>query len=623
MKIFKYLMILIAVNISSCADYIDVVPDDTATIETAFLNEYSARNYLKTCYSELPDAPHENMNPANISGDEVWKNFSYNNRHGLALARGNQNASNPRFDKWESMYKAIRQCNIFLDKIHLTKSLSKNMKKNWIGEVTFLKAYYHYYLVKMYGPVVIADVALPVSVSLEEAMRKRSSVDECFNYIVQLLDEAFNNVALRVPSPSVDLGRITKPIVAAVKAEVLMTAASPFFNGNTDYVDFVTMEGKHFFPQTYNEGLWTQAAEACKVAIKQADSTGVSLYMKDDYRTSYNLADEVLHKVALRTRVAARWNKEIIWGATQSTHELQRCSMFKLTSNVNTNVILQNHNPTLRMAEGYYSENGVPINEDVDYPYENRYNVRRSLEEDKYKVKKGQHTAILHYNRELRFYADLGFDRGMWYGNGNYEPDDEIYVSQRSGGYSASGSSWDVCITGYVPKKLVHLKTELAHPGSLSRYRYSFPLIRLADLYLYYAEALNESKGTPDSEVYKWIDLVRDRAGLKGVVDAWNTHSSSPNKPLTKIGMREIIRQERMIEMSFEGKRFWDLRRWKLARSNMNKPIKGWNVHGSGLRGYYNVTVIETPVFENRHYLWPIKESTLERNTNLIQNPGW
>jgi hypothetical protein len=87
--------------------------------------------------------------------------------------------------------------------------------------------------------------------------------------------------------------------------------------------------------------------------------------------------------------------------------------------------------------------------------------------------------------------------------------------------------------------------------------------------------------------------------------------------------MREIIRQERMIELAFEGKRFWDIRRWKTAFELLNQPIKGWNIMGATTEEYYNVVTIAVPTFTTKEYLWPVMESELRTNKNLIQNPGW
>src|SRR5690606_9015382 len=107
--------------------------------------------------------------------------------------------------------------------------------------------------------------------------------------------------------------------------------------------------------------------------------------------------------------------------------------------------------------------------------------------------------------------------------------------------------------------------------------QFPYPIIRIPDLYLLYAEALNEAYG-PSDEAMKYIDLVRERSGLKGIVFSWSNYSSTPDKFRDKDGLREIIHQERLIELAFEGHRFWDLRRWKKAIQVLNRPIQGWNI---------------------------------------------
>ena len=161
--------------------------------------------------------------------------------------------------------------------------------------------------------------------------------------------------------------------------------------------------------------------------------------------------------------------------------------------------------------------------------------------------------------------------------------------------------------------------------SNISIYEYAFPIIRLADLYLMYAEALNEWKAVPDNEVYEYVDMVRARTGLEGVVDSWSKYAiaSATDKPLTQEGMREIIRQERMNELAFEGIRFWDLRRWKLAKEYMNQPIRGLNIFGETHEDFYKIQNVYQLNFGNKDYLWPIRQNVLMKNSNLVQNPGW
>src|SRR5690606_14572350 len=177
--------------------------------------------------------------------------------------------------------------------------------------------------------------------------------------------------------------------------------------------------------------------------------------------------------------------------------------------------------------------------------------------------------------------------------------------------------------TGYFIKKLVSYRSATT-TASPSPHRFSIPLIRLSDLYLLRAEAANEVKNAPDEEVYRWVDSVRFRAGLEGVVDSWAKYSSIPGKPSTKEGLRDIIKRERLNELSFEGQRMFDLRRWKDAMRYMNQPVQGWDHQGVKPEDYYQiVTYYNNRNYTTKDYLWPIWTTSLIQNPNLVQNPGW
>ncbi|WP_205764412.1 RagB/SusD family nutrient uptake outer membrane protein [Arenibacter sp. 6A1] len=625
MRNYKYVFVfLLAWMVSSCEeDYLDIVPDNLATIELAFANRYNTENFLYNCYGYLPSPGDVNDNPALKGGDETWFPEAIKGYNGPTMAQGFQNINNPRFDKWNGgLYEGIRKCNIFLDNVDEVPGLDQYLKDKWKAEVKFLKAYYHFYLVKMYGPIIIVDDAVEVSASTEAVRSERNTLEESFEYIVGLMDEAIEFLPETLQYEDEELGRVTKPVAAAIKARVLMTYASPLFNGNTVYSGLTNSEGAPLFPLEYDASKWERAALAAKEAIEISEASGVALYTKDDYQDPFDQNDTTILKAALRGRVTERWNKEIIWGHTSNINGLQSEAMPRLYG-YTTNPVASRHAPTLRVAEMYYSENGVPIDEDVTYNYANRYKTKSATSKDRFHVEPGQKTAILNFNRETRFYADLSFDRGTWFGNGRELDTDPWYVHGRKGEFASVFEISQYSVTGYWPKKLVNLKTTVKNGTSFSPNRYAFPIIRLADLYLYYAEALNEVKAAPDAEVYQYIDAIRERAGLNGVVESWRDFSLEPNKPTTKEGMRDIIQRERMIELAFEGPRFWDLRRWKLAEVYMNKPIKGWSVLGQSVEDYYNVRILYTPSFTTKDYLWPIRESELINNPSLEQNIGW
>ena len=229
--------------------------------------------------------------------------------------------------------------------------------------------------------------------------------------------------------------------------------------------------------------------------------------------------------------------------------------------------------------------------------------------------------ANLNFDREVRYYASLGFDGAVWFGQGVTDETKPIYVQCKQGQSAANqiANSWNE--TGIWPKKLVHFKSVVGQTSGFTKITYPFPVMRLGNLYLLYAEALNES-GATKTDVLTWVDLIRERAGLKGVEESWDTYTNN-KKYETIDGRREIIQQERGIELAFEAQRFWDLRRWKLAFQEQNKPITGWNTQYSTNEDYYTEQLIYTQEFRIRNYFWPILDKELYSNKNLVQNYGW
>jgi hypothetical protein len=175
--------------------------------------------------------------------------------------------------------------------------------------------------------------------------------------------------------------------------------------------------------------------------------------------------------------------------------------------------------------------------------------------------------------------------------------------------------------TGYWAKKLVNFQNTIEVSSYASQW-YPWPIMRLADLYLLYSEALNEYSG-PSADVYEYINRVRARSGLGTVQSSWTNFSRTPNKHTTQNGLREIIQQERSIELIFEGHRYNDLRRWKTAMLELNKPIKGWDLLQTDAATYYREVMLLDQTFRQANYLWPIKERNIIVNRNLDQNPGW
>ncbi|SFB90632.1 Starch-binding associating with outer membrane [Parapedobacter composti] len=617
----------------SCQSYLDIVPDDIPTIENAFTMRVSAERFLFTCYSYMPLHSSLTGNPGFTAGDEFWLHNNYTTP-GWEIARGGQNVVNPYLNFWQGtegakdLYQGIRDCNIFLENVGNVPDLPEFERNRWIAEVKFLKAYYHFWLVQMYGPIPIKRENLPVFAGIDEVKVKRDPVDECFAYIVQLLDEASlpNHLPDRIQDEASELGRITRLIALSFKAQVLATAASPFFNGNADYNNFVDHDGVQLFNPTFDPQKWVLAETACRDAIALAETTGRRLYYYNQSALQYDIPDSLRIQMNIRNAVTQRWNDEIIWGNTNSRAvaiQSQAHARGLDPAMVASARAAGNLAVPLKIVETFYTHNGVPINEDHTWNYANRYTLRSGGSADRYYIREGYTTAALNFDREPRFYASLGFDGGIWYGQGRYTRDQAFfYVQAKQGQPSSTKSNATHNVTGYWPKKLVYYTNEVTTITNYSQTNYAWPVIRLADLYLLYAEVLNEVHGAIP-ECYYWLDLVRERAGLDGVVESWANFSTHPDKPLSQEGLRDIIRRERLIELAFEGIRYWDLRRWKMAVTEFNQPITGWDISQRTTEGYYRVNHIFNRQFSHRDYLWPIRENELLANKNTVQNPGW
>ncbi|MFD2162317.1 RagB/SusD family nutrient uptake outer membrane protein [Paradesertivirga mongoliensis] len=642
MKKYKVIIIIAFLGVaSSCQKYLDVVPDNVPTIDYAFTLRSSAQRFLATCYSYMPRNGHFNTNAAFNAADEVWHPVPLADVNGdiVSIARGLQNVSDPFANYWEGtrqgrpLFQGIRDCNIFLENIAKVSDLEEYERQRWIAEVKFLKAYYHFILLRSYGPIPIVRENLPLGSSTDEVHVFREPVDEVVKYIVQLLDEsaAISDLPDRLQGTETsELGRITRTIVLALKAKVLVTAASPLFNGNPDYASFKDKRGMQLISSTYDPVKWDSAVVACKKAIDLCEKVGYGLHHfqgNSGYKIGDN--DSIKTQLDLRTALTDKANNiEVIWANTLSrATDIQRWSMPLITAGVSGSGPKGILAPTLKFVEMFYSANGVPIDEDKTYPYAQRFNLQTAGEEDKYHILETETTVKMHFGREERFYAYIGFDRGVWFGNwvNNYDIKSLFGVRGRKGEIAARQGISNYSITSYTIKKLVNIETVAASDGNVTganQEQYPWPEFRMADLYLLYSEALNEAQGY-SAETTQGINKVRERAGLPSVEEAWTNYSTNPDKYKTKAGLREIIQRERALELAFEGHRYWDLRRWKTAHIELNKPIKAWDISQSDAVSFYREVLLWNQRFTTKDYLTPIRLTEMQINKNLVQNPGW
>lgn len=662
--IYRYIITaaVSSLSMASC-DYLDIVPDNTVTEESKWADRNTAERTLATCYANLPRFGSWNDNPSIMGAAElIFPNIRHwTEEAGMKLVMGRNSSTQNLMNYWEGSggcYAGIRECNDFLAGIDRVQDLQQFQKERMKAEVKMIKAYLHFYLLRWYGPICPMRTNPPVDQSTADNKVYRQKVDDCFAYVIELLDEVIDSEALPlvINNKATELGRFTQAAAYFLKARVLLYWASPLFNGNTDYVDFLNEKGEPFFNQTPDPSRWRTAAEACSRAIEVCTESGIRLYTEADYRTRSTLSDEMLKVNTLRSSVTEIWNCELVWGATHSpfTGDIEGHCFAILEGGTGAWKCSSSLGIPFSLVNEFYTRNGLPVEQDKDYHAEGLYDIYRYNETDetfnehydfdynKHYVVKDAYNPGMNFDREPRFYATFGFNRGVWFGNYYNDPADDrnieidpntyAYPHNYFGEFSSVYNSDNYNPTGYWAKKLVSFYMSQTSGDGMAWGRYPYPDMRYADLLLMAAEAWNEVEG-PSARVYGYIDEVRHRAGLKGIKESYALHAKDTYKgyPDNKDHLREIIRRERAIELACEGSRYWDELRWKTAEKTFNRILQGWNVLGNADGGnaqeqaqeYYIPTIQFIQEFNHRDYFAPIPDAEIQKNPNLKQNPNW
>lgn len=634
---------------TSCGDWLDVVPEsDIATIDSDFETYVNAYEWLKSCYVFLqrPWAPMTN-NTFWATDEMVSDNYLRNlegHPEGLDILTGRQNVLSPYDDFWfkkygsgtgsdyrTDYYTAIIYCNHFITHIDNVYNLEERDKKEWKAEVKALKAFFYLELVRRYGPVMIVPEVFDPNQDVEALKLPRLHVDTCFNYIVRLCDESIPDLPEAAMKKSERRGYFNKEAAMALKARALVYQAFDLFNGNPDYANFTGKEGEPLFSSQADPEKWKRAADAAIDVIELCRNNGTSL-------VSGNTANTELQAVMLDIEQSVQtfnWiNDEVLWMVKIMGGSLYPYTMPSFDDGSYASFAGACWTPSLKMVEEFYTENGLPIDQDLRWVGSSNPYAFSEETEPRYTdvVALNEPVLNLHRRREPRFYADIAADRCYW--RLGTEVSNNYLVKTRQGedfGLSATrlNALEPQNITGYFMKKWCSSKATLAgHQNDLASLgEHPFPMFRLAEMYLIAAEALNEYKAAPDEEVYEYLNVVRRRAGIPDVEVAWR-NAKDPTKVTTKTGMRDIIRQEWNIEFAFEGYRFWNVRRWKIANIELNEKVYGWNVVGSTANNFYNngngpVIVSTVNKFvAPRDYLYPIRSEEVQR-AGCVQNPGW
>ena len=314
---------------TSCSDYLDKTPDDATsiTLEEVFSSEIYTERFLLRAYDYLPCETNYNDNDywalGAWSGASDEMNITWTYPMAKEMNRGSWNpkmlegssSQGTSYAMWWRYYEGIRQCNVFLENIDLCPA-AQATKNVWICEARFMRAMLHFFLLRSHGPIPIMDHALKMDD--EMTYFPRNTFDQCVDFIVSdcqygidgALPMIYTNASGTVAESL--YGRATKAAAYALKARVLLYAASPLFNGNADYAKFANEDGTLLFAPK-DDSKWGKAAAAAKEAIDKIEgSSYYGLYYSDEPDNGYRNYMELFLP-------SKKWNKEYIFARNQGT----------------------------------------------------------------------------------------------------------------------------------------------------------------------------------------------------------------------------------------------------------------------------------------------------------------
>ena len=630
---------------ASCTDYLDKTPDSTVSAEQAFKNFTNFQGYVEEMYNCIPSkesnywcctfnwGEDEIMNTG-LGDGHVTAHFDlgdyrdwYNDAQSFLHSNALSSTSTDKFShSLEHAWNCIRKCNLGLANLDLMTDCTQEEKNIIKGQLFFFRAWWHEELIAFFGGMPYVDTVLDGASVLT---LPRLSYQECalkcaddFKAAAELLPNDWDKTTVGKKTLGKNELRITKVCALGYLGKVLLWAASPLNNVGAE-----TGASKNGDTYKYNAELATRAADALAEAIAQVNS-GNTPYALCDYKYSdvynhvaesgstNNFSDifrttgknwkqpgstEAILRSPYIGENGSNWNFAKLWGP-------------KMEGIVEHDALI--HQPTANYVNYYGMANGLPL-DDPDSGFDPTHPFK---------------------NRDPRFYHDIVFD-GFKYINttidANKEPNVAAlqYIPMYSGSVLRSSSSQG-CRTGYYCQKLV--------PHQANKYdgmynwggalQCDLPYMRLADIYLMYAEAGAAAQGASYSNskcgltAADAIDVLRDRVGAGHVAEKFKADQHK---------FMDEVRRERAVELAFEGFRWNDLQRWLLLTeypynvktSQEFSRVGNYNFSKNDPRnaevtGWSEKTIL-TRDFSEKHYLLPLKESDVYLYSEFPQNPGW
>lgn len=559
-------------------DPLDITPDGRITMKEVFKDDkligayvnsiynyirlYGSVYYPNTMLAGFSDEAHDSDDP-----QDSWANSSQWYGGMLTPSYNPLDAGTNRESgiKWNGQYyedgwAAIRKANVFLTEIKNAKMLDRDQQARITAEVKILRAFFYLELIKMYGGMPVIDKTIPDDFDYKTL--KRNSFEECVNFIVNDCDEAISESKLpyRINLDG-ERGRFTKAVAHAIKSEALLFSASPLWSPND------------------NKTKWELAAAAAKEAYTSLKTNGYKLY--PDYEKYFQKSS------------SSSDDQETIF-EIKNPDAVYSGNLFFLHGIPSIDAGKAGVTPSQELVDAYDMDNGEqPILGYADADHlQPIINPAAGYDDTKPYV-----------GRDPRFYATVWYNQayyGLVWGTPHY-------VESYLGGADGLASLRQRTHNGYYLRKFIDPALRNGNIGNVRWKKY-----RLAEIYLNYAEAANEAFG-PIPEVYEAIYEIRNRVGMNNLPSGLN-----------KEQMRERIRRERQVELSFEEHRFWDVRRWKiLDKTDKLTTGMAWTKTGTSTFTNKRIVVDRRVAWADRFLIFPIPLLEKSRLPAFDQNPGW
>lgn len=628
---------------ASCTDYLDKTPDSTVNADEAFKNFTNFQGFVEEVYNCIPNKESNYWCCSfNWGEDEILNTglgdshetahfdlgdyrYWYSDPQSFLHSNGLNSTSNDKFShSLEHAWYCIRKCNLGLENLEKMTDCTQEEKNIIKGQLLFFRAWWHEELMEFYGGMPYVDTVLDGSQALT---LPRLSFQECatkcaedFRAAADLLPNDWDKTTIGKKTLGKNDLRITKVCALGYLGKVLLWAASPLNNLKAE-----VGASKNGDTYRYNVEFAAKAADALAEAISQVNS-GSTPYALAEYKYD-NIYDHVASEDSKTNFSDIFRTTGKGWKQPGSTEAILRApyigangSNWNFTKNwgIKINEIVQHdaliHQPTANYVNYYGMANGLPLDDpesgfDPTHPFK---------------------------GRDPRFYHDIIFD-GFQYINttiGKDDPDYQFKYVQMYTGSNLRSSSSQGCRTGYYCQKLV--------PHQANKYdgmynwggalQCDLPYMRLADIYLMYAEAgaavqgANYKSNKCNLTAVDAINVLRDRVEAGHVADKYAANQQK---------FMDEVRRERAVELAFEGFRWNDLQRWLLLTeypyniktSQEFKRVGNYDFtkkdpRDAEVTGWSEKTIL-TRDFSEKHYLLPLKQSDVYLYPEFGQNPGW